>query len=129
MSDQVETISPYVFTNPATGDRYYSGQWAMKMMMEQLCKKVGVKKFGFHAIRHYVACKLRDSGKVSPFEIQNLLGHTKFGTTDEYLKGLSPTMNNTTDVLDEPDGGTEKGTKNSKGIQKGHSDLLKLAKK
>lgn len=71
-------------------------------MMEQLCEKAGVKKFGFHAIRHHVAMILEDSGKATLREIQKMLRHQRPTTTDKYLEGLSPAMEKVADILDEP---------------------------
>ena len=73
-------------------------------MMEKLCKKAGVKKFGFHAIRHHVAMILEDSGKATLREIQKMLRHQHPTTTDNYLKGLSPEMKRVASILDQPKG-------------------------
>ena len=54
--------SPYVFTKPG-GGIYTKNDKLVKEMMDKLCKKAGVKKFGFHAIRHHVAMILEDSGR------------------------------------------------------------------
>jgi integrase len=43
--------SEYVFTDPASGNPYRARGHAM----ETLCKRAGVKSFGFHAIRHLSA--------------------------------------------------------------------------
>ena len=56
--------------------------------MAWICKRAGVRKFSFHAIRHFVACHLEDSGKASLKDIQRLLGHQHFTTTEIYLKSL-----------------------------------------
>ncbi len=71
-------------------------------MMDKLCKKAGVKKFGFHAIRHHVAMVLEDSGKANLREIQKMLRHKRPTTTDHYLKGLSPAMKKVASILDNP---------------------------
>ncbi len=70
--------------------------------MKQLCEKAGVKRFGFHAIRHHVAMILEDSGKATFREIQKMLRHQRPTTTDKYLEGLSPAMENVAKILDEP---------------------------
>ena len=71
-------------------------------MMDKLCKKAGVKKFGFHAIRHHVAMILEDSGKATMREIQKMLPHKRSTTTDNYLKGLFPAMKQVASILDKP---------------------------
>ena len=50
-----DKTSPHVFQ--------FSGR-QLRYMMEKLCKRSGVKPFGFHAIRHHVSSILNDSGKV-----------------------------------------------------------------
>ena len=59
-------------------------------MMERLCEKAGVRFFTFYALRHFVATRLRDSGKANRYEIQHILGHTRSDTTDRYLRSLAP---------------------------------------
>ena len=71
-------------------------------MMDKLCRKAGVRKSGFHAIRHHVAMILEDSGKATLREIQKMLRHKRPATTDNYLKGLSPTMKRAASILDNP---------------------------
>ncbi len=52
--------------------------------MENLCKKAGVKSFGFHAIRHKsAAITFVQSGLNAA---QTLLGHYRASTTDRYIK-------------------------------------------
>lgn len=93
--------SPYVFTNPATGTGYTRLQHTMRYMMERLCARAGVKPFGLHSLRHYVAVRLRDSGKASRFDIQAILGHQRSGTTDIYLRGMAPKLDEAVSALDE----------------------------
>ena len=74
----------------------------IREMMARLCKKAGVGKFGFQAIRHHVAMILEDSGKATLREIQKMLRHKRPTTTDNYLKGLSPAMKQVASILDNP---------------------------
>ncbi len=48
----------WVFPNAKTGDRYYD----RRRIMRTICKRAGVRHFGYHAIRHYVASLLADRG-------------------------------------------------------------------
>lgn len=96
-----DKTSPYIFTKPG-GGKYTKDDKPIREMMEQLCEKAGVKKFGFHAIRHHVAMILEDSGKATLREIQKMLRHQRPTTTDKYLEGLSLAMEKVADILDEP---------------------------
>lgn len=46
----------YVFTNPKTGTRFMH----RPKLMRGLCRRAGIRHFGFHAIRHYVASLLHE---------------------------------------------------------------------
>jgi integrase len=67
------TQDEWVFLNPNTGTRYRH----RPKLMRTLCKRAGVRHFGFHAIRHYVASYLADRQKFSITQISRLLrqGH------------------------------------------------------
>ena len=56
-------------------------------LMAQLCRRGGVKPFGFHAIRHLTASMLYKSGHPVSL-IQMILRHKSATTTDRYLKKL-----------------------------------------
>ena len=105
--------NPYVFSKPE-GGIYTKDDKFIKEMMEKLCKKAGVKKFGFHAIRHHVAMILEDSGKATLRGIQKMLRHQRPTTTDNYLKGLSPEMKRVASILDQPKGSKFEVVKNLK---------------
>ncbi|MGV7224508.1 MAG: tyrosine-type recombinase/integrase [Nitrospinales bacterium] len=96
-----DKTSPYIFPKPG-GGIYTKDDKPIREMMARLCKKAGVKKFGFHAIRHHAAMILEDSGKATLREIQKMLRHQRPTTTDKYLEGLSPAMEKVADILDEP---------------------------
>jgi integrase len=68
--------------NPKTEPRYMH----RPRLMRTLCKRAGVRHFGFHAIRHYVASYLADKQKVSITQVSHLLRHQTKATTD-YLPG------------------------------------------
>lgn len=78
--------SNHVFTcpvEPFIGQPYKAAAHVMK----RLCARAGVKRFGFHAIRHLAATILAQEGH-SLFSIQHSLRHEKQSTTDRYLHGL-----------------------------------------
>jgi len=74
----------YVFVNPETGKKYFD----MSTVLPRLCKKVRIKPFTFHAIRHYGASYLASIGTAAK-EIQQLLGHSELRTTEIYLQELA----------------------------------------
>ncbi len=54
---------------------------------ERLCAKAGVKRFGFHGIRHLTASLLAERN-VPLVEIQNHLRHDHLSTTERYIHQL-----------------------------------------
>jgi integrase len=90
--------TPYVFHN-TDGSQYTKNQ--KKDTMKKLCCKAGVKVFGFHAIRHYVASILLESGDVGLAEVSKMLRHKKVSTTDNYIKALDPRLKRTAKTLEE----------------------------
>lgn len=80
-------ISEYVFCHPVNKKRY---DYRSKLL-KRACEKAEVKEFGYHALRHYGASKLADSG-VPITDIQALLGHQRPTTTDIYLQSIRPSL-------------------------------------
>jgi len=74
------SASEWVFPNPRTGDPYQE----RGKFMRQLCADAGVKRFGFHAIRHLTASIL-DSHGVPLTDIQRILRHRRRTTTERYV--------------------------------------------
>ena len=72
----------------AANDDYY-GQPFLKRQhfMKKICKRAGVKPFGFHSIRHLFASRLWRKG-VTLGHIQQLLRHQSPRTTERYLNSL-----------------------------------------
>ncbi|MFV0422229.1 tyrosine-type recombinase/integrase [Oleidesulfovibrio sp.] len=91
----------YVFTNPLSGKPFTRQSRPMKYLMERLCPLAGVKPFTLHALRHFVALTLRDSGKATPFDLQRVLGHQRLQTTETYLRSLSPDLEGVVSILDD----------------------------
>jgi integrase len=58
-----------------------------KKIMGTLCRKVGVRYFRFHALRHFGASML-DRENVSISSIQRILGHENRTTTEIYLHSI-----------------------------------------
>jgi len=76
--------------------------------MRNLCKKAGVRAFGFHAIRHHVASILLDSGKATLGQIQQFLRHKRKTTTEIYLHNMGNDLVAVAEVLDENDADKKK---------------------
>jgi integrase len=57
------------------------------LFMRRLCRKAGVKPFGFHAIRHLAATILACEGLDIP-SVQAILRHKNPNTTARYIKSL-----------------------------------------
>ncbi len=73
--------------------------------MENLCKKAGVKEFGFHAIRHTSAAITFVQSGLNAAQI--LMGHYRTSTTDRYIKsaGLYSDQNDIVEALGDSDVG------------------------
>ena len=58
--------------------------------MKTLCRKVGVRYFRFHALRHSGA-SVMDNNNVPIGAIQRILGHENRKTTEIHLHGIGQT--------------------------------------
>lgn len=94
---QIEKAGEYVFINPKTGKPYDY----RKKMLAGLCKRAGVQKFGFHALRHLGASRLARAG-VGLTDIQAILGHQRATTTDIYLQAIGRGVKDAMKKLDLP---------------------------
>lgn len=88
--------SPHVFAS--TSNRHYGQPYTTRRrFLPGLCERAGIKPFGFHALRRYVASVLADTHKVSSKTIQRILRHKNLSTTELYIhninRDLAPTMN------------------------------------
>ena len=84
--------SPWVFTStekmrlyPLSPDKWNYDY--RDKFFHTLCRKAGVAKFSYHALRHHTASALDQAG-VPITSIQAILGHEKATTTDQYLHEL-----------------------------------------
>ncbi len=67
---------------------YYGKPFLKRLQfMRRLCDRAGVKRFGFHAIRHLTATTLYKLG-YEVAVIQTILRHKSPSTTERYLKNL-----------------------------------------
>ena len=72
----------YIFINPQTG-KIYSTQ--RRRLIQGICKRAGVRVFGYHAIRHMGADWLMNQG----FDLRTIslyLRHRNLATTENYLR-------------------------------------------
>lgn len=83
-----------VFTDPATGLPYKE----RVHFMERLCNRAGVKKFGFHAIRHLAATIMAHAGLDLP-SVQTVLRHQSPNTTARYIRSLGVQSNKLDEVF------------------------------
>ena len=82
---------PWVFcnayTDPKSGKKVVGPFNYRGTILKTLCKKADVKKFSFHALRHFGA-SIMDNQKVPIGSIQKILGHENRTTTEIYLHSI-----------------------------------------
>lgn len=102
--------SPYVFVSDSP--KHYGKPFKHRQkFMKGLCKRAGIKPFGFHALRRYVASVLADTHKLSSKRIQRILRHKSVTTTERYIQNLNKDMRDDLNLLSEskvPEGVPEK---------------------
>lgn len=92
--------TPYVFV--CTSNRHYGKPYTTRhRFLPGLCKRAGVKPFGFHAMRRYVASILADKHKVSAKTIQRILRHKSLATTERYIHNVHRDLKDTMNLLSE----------------------------
>lgn len=75
-------------------DPYYLKPFTARIhFMRRICNRIGIKPFGFHAIRHFSATHLFRKGYALRI-IQTILRHKSPSTTERYLRsiGLDPAV-------------------------------------
>lgn len=91
--------SPYVWV---CEDGPYAGQPFnyRRRFLRGLCKRAGVRSFGYHALRRYVASILADTHKISAKTIQRILRHKSLQTTERYIHNINRDLSSVMGLLD-----------------------------
>jgi len=91
--------SPYVWVceeGPHAGQPFNF----RRRFLKGLCKRAGIRAFGFHALRRYVASMLADTHKISAKTIQRILRHKSLQTTERYIQNLNHDLSSVMNLLD-----------------------------
>jgi integrase len=78
----------------------HEGPYIRRRFMENLCARVGVPVFQFHALRHFGASMLDHAG-VGIGSIQRILGHENRSTTEIYLQSIGEAERKAMEVFEE----------------------------
>jgi integrase len=70
-----------------------------RRFLRGLCKRAGIRSFGFHSLRRYVASMLADTHKVSAKTIQRILRHKSLQTTERYIQNLNHDLSGVMSLL------------------------------
>jgi len=76
------SVTELVFLSRTGGQYVTRIKW-----LDEVCKRAGVEKFGFHGIRHLFASILA-SQNIPIVEIQYMLRHSSLATTERYIHRL-----------------------------------------
>lgn len=82
----------WVFVDDHPGPHYGKPYVVRRRFLKSFCEQAGIRAFGFHALRRYVASVLSDKYKVGTPTIQKILGHENISTTDRYVQNISGDM-------------------------------------
>jgi len=86
-----------VFPHPGEQKvNFHTLRWAFD---EKALKKVKIRNFRFHDLRHTFASRLAQQG-VDPYTIQKLMGHKTFTTTQRYAHHYSESLRSGIKALD-----------------------------
>jgi len=83
-----------------TGEKKEGPYIDRRRIMNTLCKKVGVKYFRFHALRHFGA-SVMDHANVPKGSIQRILGHERRETTEIYLHSIGESEREAIRIMEE----------------------------
>jgi integrase len=81
--------SLHVFVDDQKGPHYGKPYEVRRRFMRGLCKRAGIREFGFHALRHHFTSVLADKHKISTPTLQKFLGHQSPNTTAIYTHAVS----------------------------------------
>ncbi len=109
MTGELKKVLSERYENDGSSDYVFHDEFGQpykyrQHLMGNLCRRAGVKKFGFHSIRHLSASILAHEGVDIP-TIQSILRHKNLHTTSRYLHTLGIAEN----VMDEIFGSRNKG--------------------
>lgn len=107
----------YVWTIPE-GPRQGEHYTTRRKFMAGLCKRAGIRPFGFHGLRRYAASLLASRG-VPMKIIQMILRHSALATTENYIKVISDDMRGTMELLSSADASKINSHPNSHPKEKG----------
>ena len=93
------TNRTHVFICDRKGTGYGRPFTTRHKFMRGICRRAGVRYFGFHALRRHVASYLADSGNVSIKAIQGLLRHQSLQVTERYVQRISSDLRDTVSIL------------------------------
>ena len=115
--------TPYVFVDDLNPNHPHYGKpfSARQKFMKGICKRAGIRFFGFHSLRRFVASILVDVEKVSLKQVQMVLGHQHISTTERYVKFLGKDMVSTMESISN---GLNSGKNSGK-----NADVISLKKK
>ena len=112
---------PYIFPQfygPDERGNNWKGEQRANRLLKRLCKKAGVRPFGYHALRRFVASHLADNEKISSKVIQRILRHQSLATTERYIQRVNKDLLGVLELL--PGAGANPGAKrSSKGVNNG----------
>jgi integrase len=89
----------WVFVNPKTNTRYFHRPKLMRI----ICKRAGVRHYGFHTIRHFVASYMRHKMNRPLGEIKELCRHHSERTTEIYTQNVDANLFETLNKLPNPE--------------------------
>jgi integrase len=92
--------NPHVFVDDRPGQHYGKPFKVRRQFIPGLCKRAGVKRFTFHALRRWVAQMLADKYKQSTQTVQRFLRHKNHRTTEIYLENLNKDLRPAADLLE-----------------------------
>ena len=80
---------PWVFVCDMPGPNFGNPFKERRKFLKGLFARTGVRSFGFHALRRFVALRLVDDEKMSVKVVQRILRHRNVGTTERYVQGFN----------------------------------------